>query len=232
MTEFFGELYLRSTRPFLTEAVTQAEIAFLRARLPQGRVLDLGCGHGRHLRGLGDGVIGVDFDRTSLTEAKRFRPVTRGDFRALPFRSEAFEGAFSWYNTLTTFDPDVTRALLREAARCLKPGGRFIVQGSHPARAREHPSALYDDHLPDGSHLHEQTVWSSARGRDDIERTLTLPDGRIMSASFFIHYYDVDEWRSLLAEAGLEVQWVCGGVRGAPSDETSSDVIAGAQKRG
>jgi SAM-dependent methyltransferase len=232
MTEFFGELYLRSTRPFLTEAITQAEVAFLRERLPGGGVLDVGCGHGRHLRRLSDETIGVDFDQTSLREAATFRPVARGDFRALPFRSGAFEAAFSWYNTLTTFDPPVTQALLLEVARCLKPGGRFIVQGNHPARAVEHPSALYDGHLPDGSHLHEQTVWSSSRRRDDIDRTLTLPDGRMMSASFFIHYYDVDEWRSLLAEAGLEMQWAVGGVRGAPSDETSSDVIVGAQKRG
>ena len=43
------------------------------------------------------------------------------------------------------------------------------------------------------------------------------------------------EWRALLSAAGLEVQWVYGGVgegEGVAVSNTSSDVIAGAHKRG
>jgi SAM-dependent methyltransferase len=229
---FFGELYLRSTLPFLTDELTAAEVAFLEARLPTGvRVLDLGCGHGRHLRAF-PSAIGVDLDPPSLAEARLHGPVARADLGALPFRAGAFGAAYAWYNTLVTFEPEQTRHLLREAARCLQVGACLIVQGSHPGRAIEHPHALWDGPLSNGCYLHEETVFSFERRRDEISRRLTLPDGRIMAASFFIHYYDLDGWRALLAQAGLEVVWACGGVDGSPLRDGSNDVILGALKRG
>jgi SAM-dependent methyltransferase len=230
---FFGELYLRSTRPFLPEHVTDAEADFLRPRLPStGLVLDVGCGHGRHLKRLSArSMIGVDRDPLSLDEARQIAPVARGDFTALPFRAGAFAGAFAWYNTLGTFEPEVTQGMVRELGRCLGPGGTLIVHSSSRARAEEQPSSTYDGPLPDGSHLHEDCAYDAAGLRDRLTRRLTLPNGRVMAASFFIRYYDLDEWRSLLATAGLEVEWVCGGVDGASVTASSTDLIVGARKR-
>src|SRR5690606_2619527 len=78
---FFGELYLRSTRPFLPDDVTRAEgdyltRAFNRVEVP-GPLADIGCGHGRHLKELRTErlVVGVDFDPLSLSEARQVRPV-------------------------------------------------------------------------------------------------------------------------------------------------------------
>lgn len=233
-TPFFGELYLRSTRPFLSEGITAREQAFLREQLGEaGPVLDLGCGHGRHLAGRGSlEVVGVDGDPLSLDEAKAFAPVARADLRALPFRDGAFGAAWCWYNTLGTFDEAELPRLLAGLARCVRPGGRLLLQGSHPQRAIEQPVAGYDGPLADGSHLKEEARYSPERRRDEIRRSLTLPGGRVMAASFFIRYYDLDEWRLLLAQAGFEVQWWMGGIDGSPLEVTSPDVIVGAQKRG
>jgi SAM-dependent methyltransferase len=230
---FFGELYLRSTRPFLSEPMSDAEGAFLRARLPgRGPLLDVGCGHGRHLQRLSErAVVGVDLDPLSLAEARAIAPVARGDFRRLPFRDGAFAGAYAWYNTLGTVEPDVAQGMLVEIGRCLGPGGTFIVQGSHPARAREQPHSAYDGQLADGCVLVEEAHFDAAGRRDRITRTLKTPEARVMAASFFIRYYEVDEWRGLLAEAGLDVQWACGGVDGAEVTATSADIILGARKR-
>jgi len=65
---FFGELYLRSTRPFLPEDVTRAEADYLSRAFNgvrvSGGVMDVGCGHGRHLSQLSTPrlKVGVDFD--------------------------------------------------------------------------------------------------------------------------------------------------------------------------
>jgi SAM-dependent methyltransferase len=229
---FFGELYLRSTKPFLFDSLTDAEVQFLRPRLQPGRVLDLGCGHGRHARQLGPGAIGVDADALSLREASAFGPVVRGDLRALPFRPQAFRSAFAWYNSLGTFETPEVATILEGVARSLSPAGVLIVQGSNPAMARRRPEASYEGRLPDGSTLREACRWSFERRRDELERHLTLPEGRVMAASFFIRYYELQEWRALLEPAGFLVDWVCGGIDGSALLDDSMDVIVGAHKRG
>lgn len=231
---FFGELYLESTKPFLHEHVTEAEADFLRSKLPeQGTIFDLGCGHGRHLRRLATRtVVGLDFDRLSLSEARAFAPVVRADFRALPFRDRAFRGAYCWYNTLGTFEDEVVPRILADLSRCLQAGARFVLQGSHPRRAIDQPEAEYDGPLPGAGHLVEKTRYDPSSKRDRITRRLTFPDGRIMGATFDLRYYDLDEWRELLAQAGLSVVWSLGGIDGSPLTNESADLILGAEKRG
>lgn len=225
----FGELYLRSTRPFLSDLVTQAEGNFLRTNLPAGRLLDLGCGHGRHLAQVP--AFGVDRDPLSLAEARAVGPVVRADFRALPWRTGAFAGAWCWYNSLGTFEDEDVPVILKELARCIAPGGLFIVQCSHIDRAIAQPDAGYDGPLPDGSHLVETAHFDPQKRRDEIHRELRLPDGAVMRAPFFIRYFDLDEWRSLLSAAGFEVSWWVGGLDGAPLEAPATDLIVGAKRR-
>lgn len=227
---FFGELYLRSTRPFLSAEVTRVEAEFLRARLPAGRLLDLGCGHGRHLAQV-PGSFGVDRDPQSLVEALRQRPVARADLRALPFRARAFEGAWCWYNSLGTFEDQEVPLILAELARCLAPGAPVIFQGTHRARAESEPQASYDGPLWDGDRLVEHARYDPARRRDVIHRRLELGRGGALEADFFIRYYDLDEWRDLLEKAGFTITWSAGGLDGAPLDERSADLIVGAERR-
>ncbi|MBL8922468.1 MAG: class I SAM-dependent methyltransferase [Myxococcaceae bacterium] len=236
----FGELYLRSSRPFLPEHVSVAEGDYLAARFAEGQatglLLDLGCGHGRHLGQLAGRlpgrVVGVDLDPLSVAEARAVAPVTRADLFRLPFRRDAFGGSLCWYNTLGMFEDEAVPVALAELARCVRSGGWVIVHGTPPHAAQRQPEANYDGQLPDGSHLVEQVRFEEARRRDQLTRHLTLPDGRFMAASFFIRYYAVSEWEALFDAAGFEVRWVHGGVDGSPLGDASVDQIVGAQKRG
>jgi SAM-dependent methyltransferase len=90
-----------------------------------GPVLDAGCGEGR-LRSLLDGEVhwvGLDASPAQLA-ANPYRPVVRADMRRLPFADHSFaEVVHLW--CLYHLDDPVTA--VAEAARVLRPGGRYLA---------------------------------------------------------------------------------------------------------
>lgn len=97
-----------------------------------GRCLDIGCGTGVHaatVRSLGWEPVGVDVSRGQLRHARGRLPVAAGDVARLPVRSGAVDAAVA---TLIHTDVPDWDAAVREAARALRPGGRFAYVGVHP----------------------------------------------------------------------------------------------------
>jgi SAM-dependent methyltransferase len=100
------------------------------------RLLDAGCGTGGTLRHLGRhlgaaaagvSLVGMDFDRQAcgLARAKAGCPIVAGSIDALPFASHAFDVILS-ADVLCHRSVDEAAALA-ELNRCLKPGGRLIL---------------------------------------------------------------------------------------------------------
>jgi len=105
---------------------------------PASRVIDVGCGHGKHalaLAGRGGEVIGLDFATALLDRARQLAvelgvPVRwiRGDMRQVPLRSGCAH-AVTLCDAFGFFDSDEEHdAVLREAARILIPGGRLAIK--------------------------------------------------------------------------------------------------------
>ena len=100
-----------------------------------GSCLDLGCGTGRAiplLRAAGWSVVGTDVSSDQLDVARDVAgdaELVRGDAHDLPFADERFDAVISLF-THTDFDD--LHAAFAEAARVIKPGGRFIYAGAHP----------------------------------------------------------------------------------------------------
>lgn len=105
---------------------------------PTSRVIDIGCGHGRHALALaerGPEIIGLDFAVALLKRARHLAAELgtkvrwiRGDMRRLPFRSECANGAIMM-DAFGFFDTEEEHeAVLREAARVLTPGGRLVLK--------------------------------------------------------------------------------------------------------
>jgi SAM-dependent methyltransferase len=125
--------------------ITSAKLSLQPELLPRGRrarVLDVGCGDGRHIAAAaarGCYAIGVDYDHVELRKARArlgSLPVDliAADASRLPFRERAFEAAICT-ETLEHL-PDDTGAI-REIARVLVEGG--LLHGAVPSHFTEVP---------------------------------------------------------------------------------------------
>jgi SAM-dependent methyltransferase len=105
----------------------------------EGRCLDLGCGTGvaiPEVRRLGWTVVGVDVSKGMLSRARTHgAELHQASAASLPFDDGSFDAAVSlWLHT----DVDDFPAILREAARVLKPGAPFVYVGAHPCFVGPH----------------------------------------------------------------------------------------------
>ncbi|MFG2534904.1 class I SAM-dependent methyltransferase [Streptomyces sp. NPDC048511] len=94
--------------------------------------LEIGCGTGVHatrLRELGWAPVGVDLSGGMLAHALGRLPVARADAAQLPVSDGSLPAVVAVM--VHTDMPDYP-AVLREAARTLRPGGVFIHIGVHP----------------------------------------------------------------------------------------------------
>lgn len=120
--------------------------AWLRGRAPES-VVELGCGTGRLLDFAG---TGVDASAGMLARAREkwpARKLVRAVAASTGLPSAAFEAAIC-FHLLMHLDDDACAAVFREAARLVRPGGRFVFDiASAPRRrlSRRPPSGWHGD---------------------------------------------------------------------------------------
>jgi ubiquinone/menaquinone biosynthesis C-methylase UbiE len=240
--ESFGEDYLivyRHRTLSAAEREVRRMIGWL--GLPAGaRVLDVGCGTGRHalaLGKLGYRVTGLDLSETLLTHARRLAPEMGidwhlGDMREMPFPANRFDAVVNWFTTFGYFATDAENArVLGEIARVLKPGGRFLIDYLNPAHVRRHLVPLSERlDEPTGCRIREERAIRDGRVIKRI--TVTPPAGQPRRYVESVRLYGLDVFRRMAREAGLSIQQVRGDYDGAAYDaETSERLILIGGKR-
>jgi SAM-dependent methyltransferase len=148
---------------------------------PGQRVLDLGCGEGRHVIAAcalnGVDAVGVDLSLKDLATARQrmqdFRGeadedsglflLLAGDALRLPFADASFDAVIC--SEVLEHIPDY-RSALTEIARVLKPGGRFCASVPRPWCERICWRLSRDYHQVLGGHLR---IFNISRLRSDIE---------------------------------------------------------------
>lgn len=106
------------------------------------RILEIGCGAaqcGRWLVRQGAEVIGLDLSGAQLRHSRTLDartgtpvPVVQADATDLPFPAASFDLVCSAYGAVP-FVAD-SALVMREVARVLRPGGRWVFSVSHPIR--------------------------------------------------------------------------------------------------
>jgi malonyl-CoA O-methyltransferase len=130
------------------------EESFVRRAIgdPRGlRVLDLGCGTGRHALWLAAGgadVTGVDFSEGMLEKARekpdaaRVRFIQHDVHQPLPFEDGAFDLVVSG---LVLEHLHVLEPFFAEAIRVTRSGGRAVISAMHPAMCLRGSQARFTD---------------------------------------------------------------------------------------
>jgi len=152
MKQWYEELFSNYADTYESEIYTQGtmgEVNFIENELNHDkkcRILDIGCGTGRHaieLTKRGYSVTGVDLSESMLTKAREKAETTGlnidfqlADARNLPFEQEfdmaimLCEGAFPLMET-----DEMNFEILKNAAKALKKDGKFIfttLNGLYP----------------------------------------------------------------------------------------------------
>lgn len=222
LADFMGPAYLRYS---FTKGTTQ-EVDFLVKTLgltPGMRILDVGCGPGRHsleLARRGYLVHGIDISQSFIDLAKA-EDIPGASFERLDARAMTFTQQFDAviclcqgaFGLMTAQDED--SVVIHKMAAALKPGGKlamsafsayFVVKYFH--------TAVFD---ADTGINHERTEIRS-------------PDGAVEEVDLWTGCYTPRELRMMCRQAGLEVAHVFsvdpGGYTGTkPTIESSEFMV-------
>jgi SAM-dependent methyltransferase len=196
--------------------------AFFELVPPPGRAtIELGCGEGRVARDLSDRghrVTGVDASPTLLEAAEAVDPdgeYVLADAAHLPFSDETFDLVVA-YNSL--MDIEDMPGAVREAARVLKPDGRFCVCIVHPLA----DAGRFERREPDAPFVISGSYFGRRRSEQTYER-----GG--MRMTFHSWCYPLEDYARAFEDAGLLIEAIR--ELKAPDDVVASDPTAARWQR-
>jgi len=137
-SNWFDENYLKYNLITQSEVLTKKQVDFIIDVLSlkeNHRILDLGCGIGRHLVEFGKrGIkgVGIDFNKQFINIAKKNKQKNKDikfiniDLRKINFIDE-FDAAISIWTSFGYFKDEENIDLLKKVNRSLKEGGKLLI---------------------------------------------------------------------------------------------------------
>ncbi len=212
---------------FYEEAWQRAEqscdaLVSLLGLAPGAKILDLACGPGRFALPLakrGFRVVGLDICEVYLEQARAKAQehklqieFVHGDMRAVPFENE-FDAVINLFTSFGYFEQEEDHLqVLREVHKCLKPGGRFLlelqnrdwlIKNFRPRNWQEYQNFfVLEESQMNFARNRIESRWIVLRGAERKEYTLSL------------RVFTLAELLELFAQAGLKVLGYYGGLQG------------------
>ncbi|MBM3500292.1 MAG: class I SAM-dependent methyltransferase [Armatimonadetes bacterium] len=194
-------------------------------------ILDLCCGAGRHMAPLlrrGYPVVGLDASSMMVARARSavggVGRVVRGEAQRLPLASGAFDVVLCLFNSFGYLPTDeANQQVLREAARCLRPGGRLLLDTRNRAYQLSQLPFSEIVALQGGG-----AIWLECRHDPVRDRLVSefrcAGTGRVLHRAS-IRCYSLAELEAMLTRCGLRLDDTFGGYDWTPLRADSREVL-------
>lgn len=228
--ELFDERYFQFYEMLEEPVTADGDALFIERALglsPGARVLDLGCGQGRHAVALGlrgHEVTGVDLSSFLLARAKELataRGVTltlvERDMRHLEGLGP-FDACVCMHTAFGYFTDVEDAAVLRGVADVLVPGGRLLLDLDNPMPLLARlPFTTWRE--TERQITKERMEYDPLVARRNTDRTLfPRGGGRQEMPSSSVRMYHAHEVRGMLEQAGLGLEGIFGALDDEPYD--------------
>lgn len=212
---YFGAEYLTTGKSAqLTTERTRTEIDLLIKLLKlteKERVLDIGCGWGRHVAELarrGYAVTGIDQSEAMIAKAREIMRTERLKADLIVQNMEDIDYSDEYDVAMALFgsfgfskDDDVHLSILTRLRKALRKGGRLCLEQWNRDKYVQ-LDGQQQSHEHEGTTIVEDHTFDAVRGRMNIRRRyITGGDCREYKVS--LRLFTVDEIRRLLTTAGF-----------------------------
>lgn len=216
---------------YTNKEITDKEINFIASQIrPNGTILDIGCGTGRHMIPLikmGYTLTGIDNSKEMLKvllsklEAQKLKAETinKNILEITNFNKE-YDGTICFWNAITQMATTEKQGkhLFNILFKSLKPGGKLIIEMTYPESHKPHEN-LHESKVTNAGKTYEttfETIQFDERTKTTIsnETVRVLRDGKVievMKAQLIQKWWSRDELTKLCKDEQFSNMELYGG---------------------
>jgi len=200
------------------------------------RILDAGCGAGRHLKYLLEQDIdayGIDLSEDLLREGHKLhgdllsQSTIRGDIRFLPY-GRKFDSVLSLFTGFGYFSAEENREVIAGFHRILRPEGRILIDVFNPGKTIEELEK-YSRKVIENSVIEEYRDYCAVENRIN-KRIVITKNGDRTEYHESVMCYSVKDFRGLFNKTGFKIVKIIGDYKGWEYNGNSKRLIIMGEK--